>query len=101
MSGTYHKLIIDTAARYPTSTSVPTCVAAPVAAFTYASALPQCRYRESGGVQCEREHKHEGGHAMPDALFSYLQARWDLQGPICRVRRGPPEYIYEEGPMCL
>ena len=101
MSGRYIKLIVTTPALSPATTLAPACVTGQVAAYAHAPALPQCRYKDSGGARCEREEGHKEGHHMPDALFMFLQARWGLQGPICHTRRGPPEYIYEEGPMCL
>lgn len=90
--------------KQPTSPIVPACTTSAHANETASVlALPSCEYRESGGAQCERERGHEGRHTFDDAIFIFLHWRWDLQGPICRCRRGPPEiiYDYEERPLCL
>lgn len=102
MSYSLLKVQVDTAPRYPIKLMGPTCSAGPVSAVAHVPSLAQCPYHESGGARCELEHHHEGGHAFTDAIFIFLQARYgELHGPRCRTRRGPSEYIYKEGPMCL
>lgn len=86
---------------FSTTRPEPACSPGLATAAPHVPSLRQCPYHESGGARCEREHGHTGGHTFDDAVFAFLQGRWGLQGPICRTRRGPPEYQYLPGPMCL
>jgi len=99
----YRLLPIEPPVRlHSVATAVPVCEQGRVFAVLHVPSLPQCTYFESGGERCELEHEHGGGHAFPDAVFLFLQRRYgNLHGPICRRRRGPAEYVYEEEPMCL
>jgi hypothetical protein len=97
----YRVLISQTAPSHTTAVPTPVCVRGHTTAAPHTPSLRQCGYRESGGVQCEREDRHEGRHDYTDALFLFWQIRYGLVGPVCRTRRGPPEYTYEKGPMCL
>ncbi len=86
----------------PVTTSAASCSSSPRAnAYVFKPSLKQCSTRDSRGVPCELEEDHEGNHDCRDALFIYLQAWADYQGPVCRTRRGPAEYIFVEGPLCL
>lgn len=96
MLARYRELIIERPPMHAASVAAPACSPGSADAITHEDNLPQCGYRESGGHQCEREHGHKGRHGMPDALFIFLQNRWHLQGPVCRTRRGPPEYVLEK-----
>ncbi len=96
MLARYRELPIERPPAHAVSAVAPACSPGTALAITHEANLPQCSYRESGGVRCEHARGHRGGHGMSDALFIFLQNRWHLQGPICRTRRGPPEYVLEK-----